>query len=207
MPFSNPILGGDTLVRNAIQSANYVAGVSGWAIFRDGSAEFNNITVRGTFEAGGGAVRLNAGGLHISGAGVQFDINITAGFLARNDPDNGVTSQMSPGLISTTGSILNTTSGMLYSASQLFTVFVGVAVGNTAINSGFINYPIAFPVGSILFGICNITNAALSGVSNSSQWHARWVGQDNTKFGILAFCPGGAPAAINLTINVHVWVL
>jgi hypothetical protein len=44
----NPILGGQTLIRNAIQSADYVAGVSGWAIFRNGSAEFNDVTVRGT---------------------------------------------------------------------------------------------------------------------------------------------------------------
>lgn len=96
MPYGNPVVSGSVLVRTAIQSIDYVTGVSGWAIMRDGTAEFNNITVRGTFEAGGGAVRLNAGGLHIEGLGKQFDININAGFLARNQPDNGVTFQVEP---------------------------------------------------------------------------------------------------------------
>lgn len=48
MTFSNPIVGGVTLVRPAIQSPNYTAGVSGWAIKKDGSAEFNNIVLRGS---------------------------------------------------------------------------------------------------------------------------------------------------------------
>lgn len=48
MPFSNPIVGGTTLIRPAIQSPNYGPGSSGWSINKDGSAEFNDITVRGT---------------------------------------------------------------------------------------------------------------------------------------------------------------
>lgn len=47
MPFRDPIVAGDTLVRAAIRSVNYVAGVSGWSIERDGAAEFNDVTVRG----------------------------------------------------------------------------------------------------------------------------------------------------------------
>lgn len=50
MPFANQILGGQNkLIRPWIQSPNYSPGISGWAIFKDGSAEFNNMTVRGTF--------------------------------------------------------------------------------------------------------------------------------------------------------------
>jgi hypothetical protein len=47
--FRNPILGagGSTLLRPAIQSPNYLTGVRGWAVKRDGSAEFNNIVIRG----------------------------------------------------------------------------------------------------------------------------------------------------------------
>lgn len=55
MTFRNPILGagGSTLLRPAIQSPNYVAGSAGWAVKRDGSAEFNNIVIRGgTVESG-----------------------------------------------------------------------------------------------------------------------------------------------------------
>lgn len=49
MPFRNSIVGGmSKLIRAAIQSPNYVTGVSGWSINKDGTAEFNGITVRGT---------------------------------------------------------------------------------------------------------------------------------------------------------------
>ena len=51
--FSNPVIGGsDTLIRKAIRSPNYVAGTSGWSINKDGSAEFNNLTSRGTVIVG-----------------------------------------------------------------------------------------------------------------------------------------------------------
>ncbi|MCA1839939.1 MAG: H-type lectin domain-containing protein [Actinobacteria bacterium] len=48
MTFSNPIVGGTTLIRPAIQSPNFTAGSAGWSINKDGSAEFNDITVRGS---------------------------------------------------------------------------------------------------------------------------------------------------------------
>jgi hypothetical protein len=47
MAFANDIVGGTTLIRQAINSANYVPGVSGWSINRDGSAEFASGTFRG----------------------------------------------------------------------------------------------------------------------------------------------------------------
>lgn len=46
MTFRNPILGGTTLLRAAIQSPNYLAGSRGWAVFQNGAAEFNNATIR-----------------------------------------------------------------------------------------------------------------------------------------------------------------
>lgn len=46
----NPVVGGTVLRRAAIQSPNYVTGVSGWTINQDGSAEFNNLTIRGSFQ-------------------------------------------------------------------------------------------------------------------------------------------------------------
>ena len=48
MPMSDPIVGGIKLIRQAIQSLNYLAGSQGWTINLDGSAEFNNVTIRGT---------------------------------------------------------------------------------------------------------------------------------------------------------------
>ncbi len=46
--FTNPVIGGEnTLIRSAIRSPDYVAGVSGWTINKDGTAEFNNAVFRG----------------------------------------------------------------------------------------------------------------------------------------------------------------
>lgn len=45
--FRNPIIAGSTLVRDAIQSPNYVPGVSGWRLAKDGTAEFGALTSRG----------------------------------------------------------------------------------------------------------------------------------------------------------------
>lgn len=47
MQFDDPLVAGATLVRTAIQSADYVAGVSGWKIARNGDVEFNNGDFRG----------------------------------------------------------------------------------------------------------------------------------------------------------------
>lgn len=48
MSFGNDIIGGGgELVRERMRSRNYVAGVSGWQIERDGTAEFNDTTIRG----------------------------------------------------------------------------------------------------------------------------------------------------------------
>jgi hypothetical protein len=52
--FANQVLGGaGTLIRQFIKSANYVAGSLGWQISKDGNAEFNNVTVRGTVDVAG----------------------------------------------------------------------------------------------------------------------------------------------------------
>lgn len=46
--FSNSILGGaQKLIRAAIQSPNFVSGVSGWIVRKDGTSEFDSITLRG----------------------------------------------------------------------------------------------------------------------------------------------------------------
>lgn len=70
-PFNNAPIGGTTLVRKAIKSPNYAAGSSGWSVNKDGSAEFNNLTVRGVFE------------------GLKYEINATGMFFYSGTPANG----------------------------------------------------------------------------------------------------------------------
>lgn len=52
MAFRNSILAGEQLVRSGIRSENYVTGVSGWRIARDGSAEFSDAVIRGELIVG-----------------------------------------------------------------------------------------------------------------------------------------------------------
>lgn len=47
MQFQDDVAAGVVLVRPAIQSPDYLTGVSGWAIKIDGTAEFNNVVIRG----------------------------------------------------------------------------------------------------------------------------------------------------------------
>lgn len=53
MTFTNSILAGTTLVRESISSEGFVSGSTGWEIQRDGDAEFNGATFRGTVEVTG----------------------------------------------------------------------------------------------------------------------------------------------------------
>jgi hypothetical protein len=52
MPFRDEITSGEALNRTGIKSPNYVAGSAGWRVGKDGSAEFNSLTSRGTFTTG-----------------------------------------------------------------------------------------------------------------------------------------------------------
>src|SRR5512146_586720 len=67
----NPVVGSTILRRPAIQSPNYVAGSSGWTVNADGSAEFNNLTIRGTFD------------------GTDFEINSSGAFFYSGVPASG----------------------------------------------------------------------------------------------------------------------
>lgn len=51
MEFGNPIVGTEDLIRTAIKSPNYEAGVAGWIIRQDGTAEFLDIIARGNITA------------------------------------------------------------------------------------------------------------------------------------------------------------
>lgn len=77
MPFANQILGGQsTLVRPAIKSPNFAHGSAGWSINKDGSAEFNSATIRGTVTAG-------------EFVGTDFIINQSGAFFYNGTPAHG----------------------------------------------------------------------------------------------------------------------
>lgn len=60
MPFSDPIVAGEELIRSAIKSENYSDGsdgnpATGWRISRNGDADFNNVYVRGDVDGESGS--------------------------------------------------------------------------------------------------------------------------------------------------------
>lgn len=70
----NPIVGGQTLIRNAIQSADFVAGSTGWAIMRDGSYEFGS---GGTFRGDLSVKGADGSTVEITAAGGAAEIDYT----------------------------------------------------------------------------------------------------------------------------------
>lgn len=72
--FANQILGGASkLIRAAIQSPDFLTGVRGWSIFKNGSAEFNNSIFRGTITVtGANGQQIVLGIISGSTAALQF---------------------------------------------------------------------------------------------------------------------------------------
>jgi hypothetical protein len=78
MAFSNPVVGGEggELIRESIKSPDFLTLVQGWIIRRDGSAEFNNILIRGGVVVGG-SITIGPAGM----PQVVIDSNATEGFI------------------------------------------------------------------------------------------------------------------------------
>lgn len=276
--FQEIVVAGVTLIRDSIQSPNYVAGVSGWTVNKDGSVEFNIAVIRGTLIAGGGAVTVDSGGVKVVGTGgtLDYEINRTAGFIARNLPDNGGVGQLfvgGMGLLQAAGStvsdgvwtaaatlfssgsfsggenfpffiinsgainsqsqaaismsgegsqgiqqpfiqlnadtvgiqhkMLNTDTSFFYLPMQAFTVTINVAIGDNNIALGNTNYPLAFPAGRTVFGMCNIntSNAA------SSLWYSRFIPVSVTQFNVIVSRPANATAAAALVVEIIAFVI
>jgi hypothetical protein len=83
--FSNPVTGAQgALIRPAIKSPNYAPGVLGWSINRDGSAEFNNLTIRGTF-FGTSYILNTAGAFFYSGTPAAGNLILSIAVAAGTD--------------------------------------------------------------------------------------------------------------------------
>lgn len=94
---NDPVVGGNVLRRPAIESPNFVPGVSGWAINADGTAQFNQLTL--IVQTSGAAVLIYGGtaapgtliGSWASAAGVdQYGNSFPAGLFANQGLLQGV---------------------------------------------------------------------------------------------------------------------
>jgi hypothetical protein len=140
-PFANPITAGNVLVQPAIQSPNFVSGVSGWAIFENGSAQFNNITLTG------GSVIVSGGGQGIfvySGIPAFGNLIVSMASAAGSDaygnayPEGfGVSAGQIPGGLINAGTITNTQIAALavtaakIAANTITTAQIALAAGIT----------------------------------------------------------------------------
>jgi len=85
MTFTDPIVADEDLVRTGIRSPNYVAGSDGWRIDRLGTAEFNDVTIRGSVSSSAGDFILDDTGIWAidptSGAYAHIDVGSGYAFL------------------------------------------------------------------------------------------------------------------------------
>jgi len=90
--------GGGDLIITSVQSPDYSPGSAGWQIRKDGSAEFNNLTIRGTFH-GTDFIITSTGMFFYTGTPAlgNLSVSIVPGSAAVTDPE-GNTAQ--PGVAS-----------------------------------------------------------------------------------------------------------
>jgi hypothetical protein len=122
--FNSTVVGGTVLVRSAIQSANYVAGVSGWTINQDGSYELGS---GGTFR--GDVLVLDSSGASVAiitnnGGKIQFTPPTTAGLALTNEGSISSSANATGGGEGYTFTTINspdgTFNGHVISAASLF---------------------------------------------------------------------------------------
>lgn len=142
MTFTNSVVGnGGSLVRQAIKSPNYTTGTAGWTINKDGSAEFNNVVIRGGEVISG--TNLYYSGTPASG-NLIASISATAGTdsfgnaylvgVCSYDPAGNLYSQINGGKVFTgnlVGGVLDTAEAAALSAAQF--------VGQLELQSGLDN--------------------------------------------------------------------
>jgi hypothetical protein len=146
MPFSNEVIGTNgALIRNWMKSENYVAGVSGWPITKDGNAEFNDGTFRGQLVSGAPGTQEVV--LNSSTTGDAIDVYDSSGNLvyyvnrfgvaASINPANHISSKMVTGQFQQADTSNNDTNILLLPAStttQQSTMQISMSppVGTTA---------------------------------------------------------------------------
>lgn len=89
MPFTNPVVGGTTLIRDSIKSPNFdQSAQTGWAIDKNGDAFFFNLTASGSI-LGGNISGANITGSNISGSDITGS-SVTADIVVVESVNAGV---------------------------------------------------------------------------------------------------------------------
>jgi hypothetical protein len=140
--FNNPLTGlNGALILPQVKSPNFVTGVSGWTIKKDGSAEFNNLTIRGTF-FGTNFIVNSKGVFFYSGAPANGNLVISLAGVAGTDSFGNVYPQGLNITASGKSVVAGLTGGapLIYFGSGIGTVVNGAAIQDIVINAGAAAY-------------------------------------------------------------------
>lgn len=123
--FNSPVVGGQaTLIREAIKSPNFVQNVSGWSINKDGSAQFNNLTI-------------TSGTLN----GLNYYIDKTGAFFYNGTPAaNKLSASIVPGSVNIADKFGNVCLPGFTTYQDTGTVFIAFNIPGAGAQSGFILY-------------------------------------------------------------------
>jgi hypothetical protein len=162
--------GQGNLVLPSIQSPNFVTGVSGWIVRKDGSVEFNNGVFRGTVTAG-------------SFIGTDFEITPLGAFFYSGTPALGnlIISIAPPGVTADRfGNVVKPNGIKVYGASNNG-VFMGLSPANSTevlFTSGNVNELVGAALASALSGAgaTAFIAAAVEGPQITLAGHSDWVG-------------------------------
>lgn len=196
--FANPLVGGGgALVYPALHSPNYSPGVAGWTVKKDGSAEFNNLVVRGTFN------------------GTDFVINAAGTFVYSGTPAAGnLLASMAPAAgTDSFGNAYLSGVAAYGTALHLFAELAGgdLSLGSQNASSKITNVAVIQLIDALLNGIApelkltspltsagNGSSLILSGESQNGAQPATWaLSPGGTALGVFAEAgtPSGPPPA------------
>lgn len=187
MSFNNSIIGGAAaLIRAAIKSPNFVSGAAGWSINKDGSAEFSDLTLRGTFD------------------GIDYIINASGFFLYSGTPGVGnlVYAVVSPGV--TSDPFGNAVSAVLSAGAIVGGAFTQVdQFGNVLLfNPSGALVMVLNPTKQALFfytpsaGLGNLAGAWSAAAGVDAFGNAYPAGLSVVQGGLILFNQGAAPPAV-----------
>jgi hypothetical protein len=223
VPLPAPINAGPNLTIPQLQSPNFLTGVSGWTIRKDGSAEFNTLNLRGTFSGtdfiinSNGAFFYNGtpalGNLAFSiapASGVDSFGNAYISGIAAYDTVTGSSIQIRSNTIFMANP--NDFSPATIALASVITGFDGMTLHSPAINSTDVQAFLSLvrgPAGGN--GLVQISNAALnlktsvspSAPANGTSLYVDTAGQPNyINQNGLAVGLSGAPLADTSSITV-----
>jgi hypothetical protein len=168
--FASPIVGGGgTLVYPSIHSPNFIPGVSGWTVRRDGSAEFSDVIIRGTI-AGNDWVLTSSGLYMYNGAAALGTLiaSVLTPAAAGTDP---VGNSVLVGVTAYSGGAANLTAVNLWDNGQLRFMFAAtpggawVNVGSMQGGPSALNLTIPAAVIFSLLGTAELSQAAVFGLT------------------------------------------